>query len=169
MLRANLSMDNKVKYLKKQGARIGNNTRLMCKVSAFGSEPYLIEVGENCLFSQDVHLVTHDGGIKVLNSLGFFDGEIMDKIDRINIGNNVFIGHGVYIMPGVNIGNNSIVGAGAIVTKDIPEGSVAVGVPAKVIMSIQDYYEKTKKQVFPTAQLNKVNKREYFSKYFDGK
>jgi len=55
------------------------------------------------------------------------------KSSDIIIGNNVWIGHGAYIMPGVKIGDNSIVGAKAVVTKDIPAGSIAVGVPARVI------------------------------------
>lgn len=53
----------------------------------------------------------------------------------IVIGDNVWIGHGVYIMPGVTIGNNSIIGAKAVVTKSIPADSIAVGIPAKVVKS----------------------------------
>ena len=51
----------------------------------------------------------------------------------ITIGNNVWLGHGAYIMPGVHIGNNAIIGAKTVVTHDIPENAIAVGVPARVI------------------------------------
>ena len=49
------------------------------------------------------------------------------------IGNNVWIGEGVCVMPGVTIGDNVIIGANAVVTHDVPDNSIAVGIPAKVI------------------------------------
>ena len=54
----------------------------------------------------------------------------------VTIGNNVWIGSGAIILGGITIGDNSIIGAGAVVNKDIPEDSIAVGVPAKVIKKI---------------------------------
>lgn len=56
----------------------------------------------------------------------------------VNIGNDVWIGGNVVILPGITIGNNVVVGAGAVVTKDIPSNSVALGVPAKVVKTIPD-------------------------------
>ncbi|WP_295902557.1 DapH/DapD/GlmU-related protein [uncultured Vibrio sp.] len=53
--------------------------------------------------------------------------------DKVSIGNDVWIGHGAIILPGVNIGNGSIVGAGSVVTKDVPAYSIVVGNPAKVL------------------------------------
>ena len=94
LLVANLSYKNKRKYLIKRGANIGSGTRMNCNVDAFGTEPYLITVGENCLFAANINLITHDGGIKVLNALGYFDGKRMDNIAPIVIGNNVYIGMG---------------------------------------------------------------------------
>lgn len=54
----------------------------------------------------------------------------------VNVGKNVWIGSNSTICPGVNIGDNAVIGAGSVVTKDVPENMVAVGVPAKVIKSI---------------------------------
>ena len=54
-------------------------------------------------------------------------------IRPVRIGNDVWLGRRVMVMPGVKIGNGCVIGAGAVVTKDIPDYSVAVGVPAKVI------------------------------------
>ena len=54
----------------------------------------------------------------------------------IEVGNNVWIGGNVVVLPGVKIGNNCVIGAGSVVTKDIPDNSVAVGNPCKVIKAI---------------------------------
>lgn len=67
----------------------------------------------------------------------------------ITIGNNVWLGGNVCVMPGVTIGDNAVIGAGAVVTKDIPANAVAVGNPAKVVKMIteedRDYYFKDRK------------------------
>lgn len=165
---ANRCWETKRDYLIKRGARIGEDTRLNCRVSAFGTEPYLISCGRDCLFASGVNFITHDGGIKVLNSLNRFSGKRMDKIAPITIGNNVYIGTGAYIMPGVNIGNNSIIGAGAIVTHDIPDNVVAVGIPARIIKHIEDYYESALGQnLYCFDGFTASQKEEYLKNTFD--
>lgn len=62
----------------------------------------------------------------------------LGQASEIKIGNDVWIGANVTVLPGVSIGNNVVVGAGAVVTKDIPDNSLAVGVPAKVIREIEN-------------------------------
>ena len=64
----------------------------------------------------------------------------MDLMAPIAVGNNVFLGIGVIVLPGVTIGDNVIVGAGAVVVKDIPSGCVVAGVPARPIKSIEHYW-----------------------------
>lgn len=160
----NRSQKSKIKYLRKQGCKIGKSTRLLCNTSAFGTEPYLVEVGEDCLFSTNVNLFTHDGGIKVLNSLNYFEGRNVDKIDRIIIGNNCFLGSGCKILPGVQIGDNVIVGSGAIVTKNVPSNSVVAGIPAKIICTIQEYYEKNIDRFYDTTNMNLEQKKDFLIK-----
>ena len=161
---ANRSTTSKVKYLTKQGCKIGKGTRLLCNTSSFGSEPYLIEVGEDCLFSTNVNLFTHDGGVKVLNSLDLFDGKSMDKVGRIKIGNNCFLGNGCKILPNVNIGDNVIIGAGSIVTKNVPSNSVVAGIPAKVICNISEYYNKNICNFYDTTNMNEDEKKDFLKK-----
>ena len=115
---ANRSKLARVDYLRQQGAIIGVGTELNCNTTAFGTEPYLIEVGKLCLFAAGVQLITHDGGVAVLNRLGVWgEGVEKDKIGRIKIGNNVYIGTNALVMPDVKIGDNCVIGAGAIVSR----------------------------------------------------
>ena len=81
------------------------------------------------------------------------DPELRRKVAQFNIpvriGNNVWIGAGAVILPGITIGDDSVIGAGSIVTKDIPAGVVAVGNPCRVLRPISDrdreYYYKDRK------------------------
>lgn len=64
--------------------------------------------------------------------------EHLAQASEIHIGDDVWIGGNVTILPGITIGNNVVIGAGAVVTKDIPDNSLAVGVPAKVIRELEN-------------------------------
>ena len=160
---ANRSWNSKREYLRKQGAVIGDRTRFNGGVDTLGTEPYLVTVGSDCLFAGGVNIFTHDGGVSVLNNLGCFDGKKMEKMARVKIGNNVYVGAGAKIMMGVTIGDNCIIGAGAIVTKDIPDNSVAVGIPAKRIKSVEEYYNDAvaREQIYCTDGMSSKKKKEY--------
>jgi len=151
----------RVEYLRKQGCQIGEKTRLLCGLGCFGTEPYMVKVGKDCLISSNVSFLTHDGGVKVLNSLKYFGDVAMDKVGRVTIGDNCFIGNSAKIMPGVTIGDNVIVGTCAIVTKDVPSNCVVAGVPARVICTIDEFYEKNSKRFIPTARMNAEEKKKY--------
>ncbi len=163
----NRSVKSRREYLRTQGAVIGDGTRLNCNTLAFGTEPYLIEVGSNCLFAADVHLITHDGGVKVLSDLGYFNGERRDKMGRIRIGNNVYIGEGAKVMPNVSIGDNCIIGACAVVTKSLPANSVAVGIPARVIKTLDEYYAAAMERgdLYPTPGMKPEEKKRYLMEH----
>ncbi len=153
---------SKISYLRKRGCKIGETTRFSGSLPHIG-EPYLVEIGEDCLISGNVYFYTHDGGVKVLNSLGFFKDKMMDKMGRIKIGNNCFIGNGASILMGVSIGDNCIIGANSVVTKSIPNNSVVAGMPARVICTVEDYYEKNviRKSFYYTQGMNSQDKQEF--------
>lgn len=110
-------------------------------LGVFGSEPYLITIGERVEITYGVRFITHDGAAWCLRNYDERFREL-DLMGPIKIGNNVFIGNNAIILPGVTIGDNVIIGAGAVVTRDIPSDSVAAGVPARVIKSLSDYADK---------------------------
>ena len=158
----NIITDKKrIEILRKRGVKIGDKTYIEKNV-VFGSEPYLISIGDNVRITSNVKFITHDGGMWVARNLGILENA--DKFGKINIGNNVNIGWNVILMPGVNVGSNCIIGAGAIVTKDIPNNSVAAGVPARVISSINEYCEKNRDKVDFTKRMTAKEKRIYLEK-----
>ena len=107
----------------------------------FGTEPHLISFGDNVHVASNVSFVNHDITCMMFN---YMDKEHHYKIRQgeINIGNNVFIGSGSRLLYDVTIGDNVIIGAGSLVNKDIPSGSVAAGVPCKVIGKFEEYKQR---------------------------
>lgn len=118
------------------GVRVGRNCRIYdC---SFGSEPFLVTLGDHVTVTAGVQFVTHDGGVWVFRK-EFPD---IDVFAPIRIGNNVFIGVNSTILPGVSIGDNCVIGAGSLVKGTIPANSVVAGVPAKTIKSLGEYRTK---------------------------
>lgn len=148
---------NPVEYARKIGVSVGIDTRFTDN-PIFGSEPYLISIGNHCLISSQVAFITHDGATWVFRE----DGKYKDtfKFGKIAVGNNCFIGFRSTILSGVKIGDNSIIAAGAIVTKDVPEGEVWGGVPAKFLMTTEEFAKKCYEARLPyNTQELKCNKR----------
>lgn len=158
--------NNPIKYWRKKGAIIGDDCNISDK-AFLGSEPYLISIGDHVRINSGVQLITHDGGVWVLRKLQDTDNaENLDLFGKINIKNNVHIGTNSIIMPGTTIGNNCIIGCGAIVTHDIPDNSIAVGVPARVIETVYDYKKKHSDEFLYTKSLSQDEKRSYLKNYF---
>ncbi|MGC4848791.1 DapH/DapD/GlmU-related protein [Micromonospora sp. DT15] len=103
--------------------------------SMFGSEPWLITLGDNVYITAGVQFLTHDGGTLILRR----EHPDLEWTAPISIGDDVYIGVRSIIMPGVRIGDRCIIGAGSVVTRDVPDGSVAAGVPARVLRSTDEY------------------------------
>lgn len=160
---------NPVEYWRKKGLKCGNGCEIYSTVD-FGSEPYLITLGDSVRITHGVQFVTHDGGCWVLRNLN--QQNEMSKCDLfgpIKVGNNVHIGINSIIMPGVEIGDNCIIGCGAVVTKNIPSNSIAVGVPARVIRTIDEYFEKHKEEFEFTKNLDSSSKKDYLLKKYNNK
>lgn len=93
------------------------------------TDPKYVRIGNNVTLS-DCHLIGHDGVVAMLNKAY---GLKLDSVGKIDIKDNVFIGHGAIVLPDVTIGPNAVVAAGSVVTKDVLPGDIVGGVPAKVI------------------------------------
>lgn len=150
----------KPKYAKKIGVEIGEGCSILS--TNFGSEPWLISIGNHCQITAGVKFITHDGATWVFRDEEKYKNVI--RYGRIVIKENCFIGMDAMIMPGVTIGPNAIVGAKALVTKDVPPGTIVGGVPAKVIGNVEDFAEKCLAETpgYDMAAYKKDKKAEIF-------
>lgn len=150
-----------LKYARTIGVNMKKNCHIYGKVY-WGSEPWIISLGENVFITDGVKFITHDGGT-LLYRKQVPDLEITKPI---NVGNDVYFGNNVIVMPGVTIGNNVVIGAGAVVTKNIPDNSVVAGVPAKVIKTADEYLEKLKKESLHLGHLQGKEKDDALKEYY---
>jgi acetyltransferase-like isoleucine patch superfamily enzyme len=125
------------RYARFQGVKIGSSCDIQ-KVS-FGSEPYLIEIGNHVQITSGTKIFTHGGGWIFRNQ-----HPKLDYFGKVIIKDNVYIGNNSMIMPGGTIGNDVIIGAGSVVTKSVPDGKIAAGNPARIVGETNDFIEKIK-------------------------
>lgn len=103
------------------------------------------------MIASGVQFINHDIVAHMLNKkYGTHDFQPMEGC--ISVGNNVMIGAGTIILPNVRIGSNVVIGAGSIVCKDIPDNSVAAGVPCRVVGEFDKLVEKYKNIKSLTAE-----------------
>lgn len=154
----------RLKRLKRQGLQIASDCRLM-SMPDFGSEPYLVSIAKHVTVSARVTFITHDGGSFVFRDLPKYKD--VRRAGRIIIHENCFIGAQSIIMPGVEIGPNSVIGAGSIVTRSVPPNTVAAGIPAKPLMSIEEYAERMAAKSIPHDQAEwEKDPKAYFLRLF---
>lgn len=107
--------------------------------------PNMIKIHNNVNLAAGVRFVTHDVSDNMINNKLAKEGRqerLSEKIGCIEIMDNVFVGADTTILYDVRIGSNVIIGAGSLVNKDIPDNSVAAGVPARVIGAFEDFVNK---------------------------
>ena len=135
--------DTYIKYLRKIGVSVGKRTVFYDARSNIidDTRPYLLSIGDDVKITRGVTILTHGYDWSVLAGL---HDEVYGTVGKVTIGNNVFIGMNATILKGVTVGNNVVIGAGSLVNKDVPDNVVVAGNPARIVMSIDEYYEKRK-------------------------
>lgn len=123
-----------ISTLIKRGMKVGRNFHCMNGVWIDPGHCWLIEVGDNVTLAPRVTVLAHDASPQAFRKV--------TKVGRVVVGDNVFIGAGSILLPGITIGNNVIIGAGSVVSKDIPDNTVAAGNPCRPIMAMDDYLAK---------------------------
>ena len=140
------------KYAHHLGVKIGKNCRISTR--NWGTEPYLISIGDNVAITDDVFIHTHGGGRVVRAAHPDFD-----IFGKVVIGDGAYIGASSHIMAGVTIGEGALVAAGSIVTKSVAPHTVVGGNPAHYICTTEEYYERNKRYDIGTFGLSLEEKK----------
>lgn len=151
-----------VEWARKIGVKMGDDVHLYGDIQ-WSTEPWIITLGNHVHITNGVQFITHDGGTLILRHLT----PDLEITGPITIGDYVYIGTQSIILPNVRIGNNCIVAAGSVVTKDVPDGSVVAGVPARVIKTIDEYHDKAKRQSLHLGHLKGADKDRKLREIFD--
>jgi acetyltransferase-like isoleucine patch superfamily enzyme len=120
------------RYGRKVGVKIGKDCRILSR--RFGSEPFLIEIGDRVTLSRDVSFFNHDGSTWLVRD----EKGRRQRFGHIKIGSEVFVGAYTIILPGVEIGDRVVIGAGSVVARSVPSGVVIAGNPARILGTFDD-------------------------------
>lgn len=115
----------------------------------FGTEPWMVTLGDNVWVAANCQFITHEGATVVLRC----EDPDLEWSAPITVGNDVAIGTGSVILPGVNVGNRVIIGVRSVVGKDVPDNSIVWGVPARRVGSVDDYFERMKEKSLGIGRL----------------
>ena len=149
-----LKLTDDIKRYRKKGVKIGDNCKFY-NVKIDGGHGYLVEVGNNTTLT-NCTILTHDASTQI-----YFK---KTKVGKVVIGDRCFIGLGAIILPNVKIGNDCIIGAGCVVSKNIPDNSIVIGNPARIVSSTSEFKKKheenlKKKPVFNTYWKKKTKEQ----------
>lgn len=130
---------SELEILKSRGLKVGTNFFMAPGCVIDPAHCWHIAIGNNVAFGPQVFILAHDSIMHRFIGYG--------NVTNVSIGDDVTISTRAVILPGVTIGNRVMIGAGAVVSKNIPDNSIAVGNPAKVIGTFDDYIKKHKEKL----------------------
>ncbi|MFC7420031.1 DapH/DapD/GlmU-related protein [Iodobacter arcticus] len=125
----NINIEHGASFGSGRQIKIGNNSGLGVNCKLYGS----VAIGDNVMMGPEVIILTVNHEFASIEVPMINQG--MKEFKPVCIGNDVWIGQRVIILPGVHIGNGVIIGAGSVVSKSIPDYSVVVGNPARIVRS----------------------------------
>jgi acetyltransferase-like isoleucine patch superfamily enzyme len=117
----------RIRELRRMGVKIGDSCQIV--TMHFSTEPYLVEIGDHVVIAGGVQFITHEGFARMIRHK--YPG--IQVFGRIRIGSGTMIGLNCILLPGVEIGRECLIGAGSVVRGKIPDNSLVVGNPAKVV------------------------------------
>lgn len=166
ILKEKASSQRFVTYLRQKGVRVGEQVRFFSpsKTIVDLSCPWLISIGNNVNITHGVIILTHDYSWSVIKQCSKTPGRVLGAQSPVQIGNNVYIGMNAIITRGVTIGDNVIIGAGSVVTRDCESGGVYAGVPARRLMSVEEFEQKRAGKQYEEAKEMVRLYRERFGK-----
>jgi maltose O-acetyltransferase len=132
--RATIRSTALVETLRADGARIGERVFLGNRSYVDEGHAWLIEIEDDVTIAPAAILLAHDSGFKV--ALG------VTRVAPVRICRRAYVGAGSIVLPGVTIGEQAVIGAGSVVTRDVPPRSVAIGSPAEVVGTVEEFVER---------------------------
>ena len=151
----------RIGLLRSEGVTIGRDC--LVHTPYFGVEPYLVVIGDHVAISAGTEFITHD-------AVGwmFQDQPHWGLYGTIKVGNNTFFGLNCTILPGTTIGADCVIGAGSVVRGNIPDGSVVLGNPARVVMTtaLLKQLSLNHRNKLDTHLLSSQEKRRVLRKHF---
>ena len=143
-----MSERKRTRFLSESGlfAGFGKNCEWFCR--SIPEEPYMLKLHDNVVISARVNFITHDVINDMLaRKISAYPGKQLSEyyMGTIEIFDNVVIGSDSTILYNTRIGPNAIIAAGSVVTKDVPEGAIVGGNPARIIGKTDDLLAKRKK------------------------
>ena len=141
-----------ISFLRKKGVEIGNGCVIYSPnhTEIDIQRPHMLKIGNYVKITSGVTILTHDYSRSVLCNMRQY-GNVGEAANTV-IGNNVFVGINSIILMGAHIGNNTIVGAGSVVSGEFEDNVVIAGNPAKVVCSLESFYEKRKSKEISAAK-----------------
>ncbi len=153
---------NYEKYLRHLGVNFPNGGVHVFGRVEWQTEPWIITLGKNVYITDGVKFITHDGSTLIFRQ---FTPDL-EITKPIVVGDDVFIGNNTIILPGVTIGSKVVIGAGSVVSRDIPDNSLAVGVPARVVKTADEFYEKLQRESLHLGHLKGKEKDRALREYY---
>jgi acetyltransferase-like isoleucine patch superfamily enzyme len=155
---------NPVAYARRIGVVIQGRVKIYgSSYAMFSSEPYLVTLGDNVYISVNARFVCHDGSTLPFRK----DIPDLELAGEIVVGDNVFVGMGALILPNVKIGNNCIIGANSVVTKNVPDGVIVAGNPARIVRQTDDFLKRAQERSLKIGHLEGSAKIEAYKRIFN--
>lgn len=157
--------NDRAKYLKRHNVFYHQGENCYYHPTTIPSEPFLMSLHDNVVIAANVNFITHD----IIHRMFNYNSKYKDShhyglhMGTIEIFDNVFVGANSTIMSDVKIGPNAIIAGGSVVTKNVPEGAIVGGAPAKIIGYVDNLAEKRAKiQDMPKRRASEEEINNYF-------
>ncbi|MCB9411278.1 MAG: acyltransferase [Actinobacteria bacterium] len=152
-----------VQFARGLGVQVGEGVKFYgVSRGMFGSEPWMVSLGDRVYVTSGVLFVTHDGGTLVLRH----EEPTLEWTAPISVGNDVYIGVRSIIMPGVSIGDRVIIGANSVITKSVPNDCVVAGVPGRVVRNYSEYRDAMNEKSLNCGHLTGDDKAQVIARMY---
>jgi acetyltransferase-like isoleucine patch superfamily enzyme len=156
-------VQERIERLRRKGVKIGRDCMILAE--EFSTEPYLVELGNHVGVSGGTIFLTHDGSIWMIRD----KRPEVQHFGKITVGDNTYIGQNCIILPGSLIGSNCVIGAGTVVRGEIPDNSLVIGNPCKIIGQATIFLERmnASKNTFDSLKMSYDERKRMLQRHFD--